>query len=272
MPPTDTASDAADPCSITARVRAAEPAWLNSLSADPFVERSKRAIWLQIYDRFRRSIEAGDPGAGVQLPGEHQIAAALKVNRITLRRAWSRLQREGYLSARKGVGVFVRRQPTLYTVTENRGFLANVDGDPREFAVRTLSLGLTQPDPETADQLRIDPSATVVRLERMRLRLEQPIYRTEKVFPAARFPRFEEVYAPGSSVGAVFRAHGVERFTRSRTRVSGGFATGSEAADLDLTPTTPVLRTVATVVDENGIPIEHSRGCWPLTMVELIFE
>lgn len=247
-------------------------AWLEGLAARPFAEKTERAIWLQIYDRLRRSIEAEEVGSGAQLPGEHQIAAAFDVNRITLRRALSRLQREGYLSARKGVGVFVRQRPARYTVASDQGFLANVDGAAETFSVRTFDLTRMRASADIAGQLRLTEGAEVIRLERVRMRDGLPIYYTLKFFPAARFPDFEAHYLGGESVSAVFKAHGVARFLRTRTRVSGGFATRDEAAALDLTPKTPVLRTGATVADQDGALIEFSAGSWPLTMVELVFD
>lgn len=246
--------------------------WLEEISATPLGEKSERAIWLQIYDRMRASVEDGQIGFGAQLPGEHQIADAFGVNRITLRRALARLQDEGYLVARKGVGIFVRPRPTRYTVASDQGFLASVDGAVADYSVRTLGIQREAATVMTADKLSISIGSEVIRLDRVRVWLNQPIYRTVKYFAAARFPQFEPAYAESQSVAAVFRAHGVAHFERVETRVSGGFATASDAEALDLTPKTPVLRTAASNVDPDGRPIEYSLGTWPLTTVELVFE
>lgn len=246
--------------------------WLATLAATRFAARSERAIWLQIYDRLKRSIESQELASGAQLPGEHQIAAAFDVNRLTLRRALSRLQSEGYLSARKGVGVFVRQTPTQYTVASNQGFLANVDGDLDRFAVRTLSLSRSPASAEIAGVLGVGEGDEIIRLERVRLRDGHPLYHTVKCFPGRPFPGFEAAYAGRSSVSDAFAAHGVGQYERAQTVVTGGFARSDEAAALGLTPKTPVLRTRATVVTPEGRAIEFSLGCWPLTMVELVFD
>ena len=44
----------------------------------------------------------------VDLHGEYKMAAIFGVNRATVRNALTHLQREGFLHARKGVGIFVR--------------------------------------------------------------------------------------------------------------------------------------------------------------------
>ena len=68
-----------------------------------------------------------------------------------------------------------------------------------------------------------------------------------------------------------FRAHGIDRFRRVETRVSGGFASSEEAEILQLTPGTPVFRINARNTDDAGAAIEWTKGCWPLTSVEFVF-
>lgn len=214
---------------------------LRRFAASPFLDKSEQPIWLQLYDRLKRWIEHEDMGAGTQLPGEHRLAAGFGVNRITLRRALAHLQQEGYLSARKGSGLYVRQRPTRYRVSADKGFLSNIEDDASIYSVRTIELLRQRAPPEIAAELELPKKARVIRIDRVRLRDSQPIYRTLKYFPAARFPNFEDVYAETVSVQAVFKAHGVLKFRRTSTQVSGGFATSDEASALDLTLGTPVL-------------------------------
>ena len=58
----------------------------------------------------------------VDLPGEYKMAAIFGVNRATVRNALTRLQREGFLHARKGVGIFVRPSAQRYVVQDNMRF------------------------------------------------------------------------------------------------------------------------------------------------------
>ncbi|MBX9455807.1 MAG: UTRA domain-containing protein [Rhizobium sp.] len=111
----------------------------------------------------------------------------------------------------------------------------------------------------------------IVHLRRVRLVNDQPIYVNDKYFPAARLPEFEAAYREKQSVTQVFRSHGIDRFRRLETRVSGGFASAEEAEILQLTPGTPVFRINARNVDGSGNAIEWTRGCWPLTSVEFVF-
>lgn len=59
-------------------------------------------------DTLRRSVLGGEYPPGSRLPPERELAAALGVNRMTLRTALQRLAQEGLLVARQGSGHTVR--------------------------------------------------------------------------------------------------------------------------------------------------------------------
>lgn len=245
--------------------------WVRDATLDGFEPRGDRSIWLQIYDRLRQLIAQGSIAPGERLPGENQLSEAFGVTRVTLRRALTKLQREGFLEVRKGVGAFVRVAPASYTISSNKRFIDALESDADAVATRTLEITRGVPLAAAALALEMRESDEAILLTRVRLLDGQPVYLTSKTFSAARLPDFERVYGVGQSVAEVFRDHGIAEFQRLETRVSGGFATREEALALRLTPETPVLRTTSLNSDSAGRPIEFSRGCWPLSMVELVF-
>lgn len=250
----------------------ASPISISALASSPFEPRGTRPIWLQIHDRIKAACLDGRLPAGGRLPGEHQMADQFGVTRVTLRRALSRLQQEGLLQARKGVGIYVRQVPLRYTLDHGSRFSDGLVTTDLEVTARTLSLERGWADVEEAAALNLVAGSEVIRLSRQRIADGAVIYRSVKVFPAARFPDFEMVYGQDCSVRDVYEAHGIARYRRAETRVSGGFATGSEAEDLQLTRDTPVLRTVAINVCPAGRPIEFNTGTWLLTAVELVLK
>lgn len=239
-----------------------------TLGTQPFAARSATSIWQQIANR----IEAAclDGRLSDRLPSEHQMAEAFGVTRVTMRRALTRLQQEGLLQARKGVGVFVRPVPLRYRVDHGKRF---ADGLDREAQVGTQTIALTRGDAtaDEAEALQIERGHPVIRLSRVRLVNSAPVYYSDKTFPAI-FARFEDSYHPRESVRDVYMAHGINDYRRAETRVSGGFSTPDEAEALRLTPRTPVLRSVAINTAPDGLPIEFNRGTWPLTAVELVLK
>lgn len=237
----------------------------------PYGPRSERAIWLQIYDRLANACADGSLESGARLPGENDLAHMFSVTRLTMRKALSKLQQEGRLQARKGVGVFVRRPPARYRVEDGLRFSERLQARAEGIETHTLALTSGTVSVQGARALNIPEGAPVVVLRRLRIVGGEPIYLTNKEFPADRFPDFEAAYVPRQSVADVFAAHGIERFTRAETRIAGGFAGRREAEALRLTQRTPLLFVSATNHDPEKRPIEFSSGCWPLASVELVF-
>jgi len=240
-----------------------------ALGGQPFDSRSDTSIWQQIADRLEAACLDGR--LSERLPGENQMAEAFGVTRVTMRRALTRLQQEGLLQARKGVGIFVRPVPLKYRVDHGKGFADGLEGNAN---IGTLTLAHTRDGAsgEEAEALQIKHGSPVIRLSRVRLVDAAPVYYSDKTFPAELLADFDRAYAARQSVRDVYLAHGIEDYRRAETRVSGGFATPDEAAALRLTPHTPVLRSIAINDAPDGTPIEFNRGTWPLTAVELVLK
>lgn len=73
--------------------------------------RRRETLADQIYGRILELIVSGQLAEGDKLPSEHQISARFSVSRPVVREALLRLRNDGVLSARHGVGSFVRRRP-----------------------------------------------------------------------------------------------------------------------------------------------------------------
>lgn len=251
-----------------------QPGSANGISGfDGLVFRPRRdtPIWQQIYDYILSLIDSGWLTPGGQLPGEVHLAEKLGVTRITLRRALQQLQQEGHLTSRKGVGVFVRSLPSALVVRDGSRFAESLRADGKAVTTTTTVLEEEFADAAAAEQLHLAVGAPVVHLRRVRSADGQPIYISTKVFPAALLPDFTTVYSRRQSVTDVFIAHGIQKYRRAETRISGGFATPDEASLLALTPGTPVFRTSSINTDASGNRIEWARGCWLLTSVDFVF-
>ena len=68
---------------------------------------SGQPIYRQVIDQIRRQVMAGQLRQGEQLPSVRDLAAQLRVNPMTISKAYSLLEMEGLLDRRRGVGLFV---------------------------------------------------------------------------------------------------------------------------------------------------------------------
>jgi GntR family transcriptional regulator len=68
---------------------------------------SGQPIYRQVIDQVRRQIVARQLREGEPLPSVRDLAGQLRVNPMTISKAYSLLEMEGLLQRRRGVGLFV---------------------------------------------------------------------------------------------------------------------------------------------------------------------
>ena len=70
-----------------------------------------RPMYQQIMGRVKQLVALGDWAPGQQMPSIRQLAVALQVSVITVKRAYLELEREGVIVTRQGMGSMVAEQP-----------------------------------------------------------------------------------------------------------------------------------------------------------------
>lgn len=70
---------------------------------------SGQPIYRQVIEQIRRQIMAGQLGQGEQLMSVRDLAARIRVNPMTISKAYSLLEVEGLVERRRGVGLFVAK-------------------------------------------------------------------------------------------------------------------------------------------------------------------
>lgn len=227
--------------------------------------------WQWAHDRLASACREGLLHPGQRLPSENALSEVFEISRMTLRRALARLQQEGLLQSRKGVGLFVRSPPVLYRVQSNRSFAASLRAEGHEITTRLFDCVIGRAEGTEAERLGITAGADVIRIRRLRLLGGVPLYVADKLLPEARFPDFDRIFRPAHSLSDVYEHHGIKVFRRSGLTISGAHAQSAEAEALLLNEGAPVFRYSYVNTDWNGVAIEASTGFWPMGAVEFEF-
>ena len=74
--------------------------WILDMDAGP--------IYLQIGIRVKEQLARGDLAPGEKLPSARDLAALLSVNPNTVAHAYERLEADGVIETRRGLGTFIR--------------------------------------------------------------------------------------------------------------------------------------------------------------------
>ena len=119
--------------------------------------RDARPIYLQVKDGLRHLVVTGAIQQGDQFPSVRALAASLAINPNTIQRAYEALEKEGYLRAEAGRGVFAakgmggtseRLETLLKQLDETVNELLFLGMTPQELAARVSAAG-TKGEEET---------------------------------------------------------------------------------------------------------------------------
>jgi DNA-binding transcriptional MocR family regulator len=126
------------------------------------------ALYRLLATRLGRLADTGELPAGVRLPPERALAAALSVSRNTVALAYQVLRDEGMAASRQGSGTrLVPHRTTPAAVHRANGFFAGLLSNPPAY---DLSVAAVDCAPQVAAALH-DPGTVLERSERERLTL-----------------------------------------------------------------------------------------------------
>ncbi|UJR85361.1 PLP-dependent aminotransferase family protein [Sandaracinus amylolyticus] len=87
-------------------------------------------LYQQLFDRIAERIRSGAFPAGFRLPPSRKLADELGTHRNTVVRAYTELERSGFLSSTVGRGTFVRAQPAAVALPVGRAPVAAAERAP----------------------------------------------------------------------------------------------------------------------------------------------
>ena len=126
-------------------------------------------LYHRIYVVLRQQIAEGRWTADAAMPGEHELAGAFSVSRITVRRALDRLEKEKLIIRRRGSGTFAQPGEDVAPIRQNlSGLLENLLIMGLKTSVRVLDFSYTSAPADVAAALEIPARAPVQKSVRVR--------------------------------------------------------------------------------------------------------
>jgi GntR family transcriptional regulator len=98
-------------------------------------------VYRQIIDQVRRMMVSGRLAPGERLPSIRDLAMQLRINPLTVGRAYGDLEREGLIEMRRGLGMYVRVQERLIRPID-AGVPAGVAQAARRLVLEAAQAGL----------------------------------------------------------------------------------------------------------------------------------
>jgi GntR family phosphonate transport system transcriptional regulator len=231
------------------------------------------ALWRQIADRIRASINHGDFDELGMVPPETALALQFGVNRHTVRSALAALGQEGVVRAVQGRGTMIERKEKLnFPISKRTRFSQGIGDQAREARSIFVDAADEAAGAEIARWLKIPAGTPVVRLETVGTADKRPVSRGTSWFPAARFATMGETYRRTGSITRAFSELGLADYVRATTEITAMHAETADIADLELSPGAIVMMTRALNTDLEGAPVQYSITRFAADRVQFTIE
>jgi GntR family transcriptional regulator len=213
---------------------------------------------IDLEEQLANRIASGDLRPGERLPPERDLGKAYAVGRTAVREAIGSLERRGLLTRKEGREVYVSRPKVEHDLRGVEGFTEQMERAGLSPGARLLSAMVIVAPPRIAQALRLDPSARVAKIERVRYAARMALTLEETWLPDALFP---EITGLGltESVYALMRECYGRGPERAVERLEAVPAAAPEAKLLAIPTGAPLMLVVRTSYDQDGTPIEFAR-------------
>lgn len=212
-------------------------------------------LYHQLQEHIRTLIEEGQLSGGSPLPTEAELAEQFNVSRATVREALRGLVERGLIEKRQGVGNFV----THSKIDENLPGLVSFSTEMRArgFTVTSHVLDAERVTPPTRvrNALQLEPNSEVIKVRRVRLVNGQPFLISTSYLPGHIAPTDD---FSGSIYELLEETYGY-RITAGSTSIEAGLADDYEAALLESSVGSAVLRITWLALTDKEFPVEYSE-------------
>jgi GntR family transcriptional regulator len=236
------------------------PGGVLGLSSDKLDETLPTPLYHQIYLVLREAIRRGEIAAGETLPGEQELARALKVSRITVKRALNELAGDRLVTRHRGRGTIVAGDATIPMVRSSfDNLIDSLKIMGLETEVELLEVRDMPAEPVIADHLAIKPGDPVQFAVRLRKLRGEPFSHLVSWVPAdiaARYSREELGSVPQLTLLQRADAEMVE----AEQWIGAAAAEPQIASALHVNTGSPLLKIERITRAARGRPVQFIRG------------
>ncbi len=218
--------------------------------------------YLQLHARLVEVIENGDWPVGQALPSERDLAASLGLSRMTVRRAFEEVARDGLLEQRQGSGTYVRPRRLEQTIDRVVGFSDEARLLGFEPGSRVLEVSEVAADQDVAAALACRVGALVRRVSRGRTADGEPLaLQVAYLRPSLLDLGADDLVHHQSLYASLAERFGVAP-RRARQTIGARLASRHERRLLGIDRVTPVLALERITFDADDAPFEFVRSVY----------
>lgn len=216
----------------------------------------------QIQRRFLAQIRSGVLKAGQPLPSELEIAAKMRVSRMTARHALKALCSLGVAYSERGRGTFVSRMKLEKSFRQVLSFSEEMGLRGSRPRSTVLAFRKIHPHSQVAEALHVPPQEEVFLLRRVRLADAVPLCIECTHIPVRLCPDLQKTLNPRASLYRTLRERYGIRIDIADEVAEASLASAEEARLLRIRKKAAVFRFTRTAYLRSGEPVEFVNSVY----------
>lgn len=215
-----------------------------------------------IIDKIILDIRSGKYEANEKLPSENELAAEFKVPRMTVRKAYEKLQELGYIYSMQGRGSFVkdRNDQIPLVLSGNVSFSKKMQEQGYHFESVNVGCEKIDYNHQIYQFLKAQETDSIYKILRLRLVDKKPVALHTSYVSQTTFPLIEQDGPLINSMFEYYNRKGFSNFTSASSKLSVVFPTKFEREVLECTSLVPLLAVESGCIDEEtGVVLEYTN-------------
>ena len=221
-------------------------------------ELSARPLYLQLRDSLAMRIAKGEWKPGAAIANENDLAREFGVSPGTMRKALDLMEGERLVTRRQGRGTFVNDQAS-HDLAIRFSNIRAANGDRIVGHAETAEVTEGTANKLECERLRLRMDDPVYRVRCVRMHEERPFMVEEATMPAALFPRLAESNGGSHHIVVLAQQHGM-LLGKAEERISINAASPAVAEALQVSVDSPIMVLDRVVLTLDGRPIEWRVG------------
>jgi GntR family transcriptional regulator len=225
-------------------------------------KRDPQPIYLQIAGQLQTAIEDKSIAPGALLPPAQTLCEHLAISKMTLRQAYSVLERKGYIETRRGVGTYALGGRIEKKIAGMASFSEEVKARGGVPTSKILSVRVGPPSHGGQVSLALEDGELVFEMRRLRFSDGTPLAIEVVQVPYRLFGGLDQYDWSHESLYRVMEdGYGI-KLSRCLSEIMATSATREQAELLNIGVASPLLVINRRSYSTEDIPVEHSITCY----------
>lgn len=217
-------------------------------------------IYYQLYLILKEKIESGVYPENSTIPSESEIQNMFNVSRITVRRAITDLENDGYVKKKKGLGAIVLKRKRYKDLFEFKSYSDEAKDKGEIPGNIIIACKEVEASVRVSEMLQIEPGDKVCYLKRLRLRNGRVTALHETYISLEfGFRITNDDFNANTSLYEFYEEHGIELGYANET-IEVKMPNHNLRTEMFMTQNEPIFYRERITYDINGKPIEFSQN------------